>query len=211
MMEATTEGDSENFEAAPGDPEQAVPVPPPGPRDEDGEAQEEMSLSREQRHARWQSRKPGILHLSEGVTVTELDGETTYLPLFDVGSRIVVEIRTSLLKGSPWLETLVGKVRSIDDEAGLVSILDEDTDARLPAVRWVSFKDGLHDFRLAPARGNPFDAAAAKRIERELAKAAAIAAGQVKRGRGRPPGSRNRPKEVIQAEKEARKAEKRGK
>jgi len=111
-------------------------------------------------------------------------------------------VRTDLLNGCPWLYTLVGKVRSIDDDTGLVTLWDEDSDQRNPMCRYVSFKSSLCIFKLAPVRGNPFDAA---KIARVLPPRVP---GEKKRGRGRPKGSKNRPKEVIQAERAARKAEK---
>lgn len=148
------------------------------------------------RLARWQSRRPAIQHLEPGVVFPP--GESTALPLFDVGDRVVVDCRTTLLRGNPWLETIVGRVRSIDDDTAVVSLYDEDTDARNPTVRWVSFRDPMFDLRLAPAKGNPFNA------ERVRAVKPPPAPGEVRRGRGRPKGSKNRPKDVIKAEKEAR-------
>lgn len=150
-------------------------------------------MSREAMRARWQARRPNIDHLKSGIVA---EGDLV-LPVFDVGERIVVDVRTRFLGGDPWLHTLVGKVRSIDDETGLVSLLDEESDPRSPMVRWVSFKDELHDFRLAPLRGDPF-AVSAVRAPKQVA-----APVEGKRGRGRPAGSRNRSKEEIQAEREA--------
>ena len=168
---------------------------------------EAASLAPDVRRARWQSRRPSIEHLEPGIVshpgakdpVTGLLAAIV-LPVFDVGDRIVVDIRTQHLVGTPWLETIVGKVRSIDDDTGLVSLFDEESDPRIPMVRWTSFKDGLHDFRLAPTRGNPFNA------ERVKAAKPPPAPGEVRRGRGRPKGSTNRPKEVVKAEREAYKA-----
>src|SRR5271168_5377984 len=51
------------------------------------------------RHTRWQSKRPRIDHLEDGVVTT--DGMT--LPLFEEGQRIVVDCRTDLLKNTPWL------------------------------------------------------------------------------------------------------------
>lgn len=159
-------------------------------------------LSHEQRFARWQAKRPVIDHLPSGIIVDPSDGSV--LPAFDVGDRIVVDRRTTLLRGTPWLETIVGKVRSIDDESGLVTIWDEDGDARNPPCRYTNFRDALHDFRLAPAKGNPFEPPPPPKKEKPQRQAG-------EKHRGRPKGSKNRPKEVIQAEREARKAAKKGK
>jgi len=171
---------------------------------EQGEDPEEAGLSEDARRARWQARRPRIDHLKPAVISTpgDLDPSTglqanDVLVLFDVGDRIVVDCRTPILTGAPWLQTIVGKVRSIDDDTGLVSIYDEDSDPRNPMVRWVTFKDEYHDFRLAPAKGNPFNAEKIKAVRPPPAP------GEERRGRGRPKGSKNRPKEEINAEREA--------
>lgn len=187
--------------------------PEPDPTADEAAAFEEAVMSDDARRARWQSRRPRILHLPEGVAHVkgERDPNTGLMPvelvpLFDVGTRIVVDCTTKLLRPVgvvggepvwPWLETIVGKVRSIDDETGLVTVYDEESDPRCPKVRYVSFRDGLHDFRLAPERGNPFNAEKVKPVRPPPAP------GEVRRGRGRPKGSKNRPKEEIQAEREA--------
>jgi len=154
-------------------------------------------LSYEVRMARWQAKRPPIDHLKSGIMVDPSSGAT--LPLFDVGDRIVVDCRTGLLKGSPWLETLVGKVRSIDDDSGLVTLFDEDSDPRCPTIRYASFKRPLFTFCLAPDRGDPFEPPPPPKKEKPQR-----LPGQ--KGRGRPKGSKNRPKDVIKAEREARKA-----
>lgn len=164
--------------------------------DTDTTLQGDEHLPDDARLARWQSRRPSIEHLEAGVVFPP--GEGTALPVFDVGDRIVVDCRTTLLRSNPWLETIVGRVRTIDDDTGLVSLFDEESDSRNPTVRWVSFRDPMFDVRLAPAKGNPFNA------ERIKATRPPPAPGEVRRGRGRPKGSKNRPKDVIKAEKEAR-------
>lgn len=161
----------------------------------------EASISDVERKARWLQRRPNIDHLRSGVVTTTIEGVQTVLPLFDVGDRIVVDVSTTFLKGDPWLYTLVGKVRAIDDDSGVVQVWDEDTDGRNPMLRHVNVKDPLMVFKLAPTRGNPFDATYAVRTPKP-----ALKPGEMRRGRGRPKGSHNRPKEVIKAEREALKA-----
>lgn len=169
---------------------------------------DEASLSAEARKQRWLSRRPKVDHLPVGVTVLddpESLGEKLYLPLFDVGQRVVVDCTTSLLKEDMWLMTLVGSIRSIDDDSGLVTLFDEESDMRAPMVRYVSFKDGKHDIRLAPVKGSPFAEGLRARLLKEQKDAernAAILSGE-KRGRGRPKGTKNRPKEEVKAEREA--------
>jgi len=113
----------------------------------------EMLLSIEQRRAKWLSKRPDISHLKNGIVQTP-EGP---LPLFNVNDRIVVDRRTSLLEDKMWLETIVGTVKSIDDDKGIVMMTDEEADQRQRVRRFVSFKDGMHDIRIAPkGRGNPF-------------------------------------------------------
>ena len=162
---------------------------------------EEANVSDDERRQRWLQRRPNIDHLKPGTVTTVLDGVSTTLPLFDVGERIVIDVSTTFLNGNPWLQTIVGKVRSIDDDTGVVTVWDEDTDGRNPMVRYVSMKDQLTIFKLAPQRGNVFDATHVVRVPK-----APLMPGEVKKGRGRPVGSKNRPKEVIKAEREAYKA-----
>jgi hypothetical protein len=154
-------------------------------------------LSDELRFRRWQDKRPPIGHLADAIHVPN-DG-TDAVPLFDMGDRIVVDCCTDLLRGLPWLQTIVGTVRSIDDTSGTVSLYDEDSDARNPMVRFVSFKSNLFTLKLAPAKGDPFEPPSPERQPKPQPMP-----GQ--KGRGRPKGSKNRPKDIIKAEREARKA-----
>lgn len=175
--------------------------------DDEVEAVISASLSHEAMRARWQARRPGIAHLKEGLV--EALGEpdergfrrSEMLPLFDVGTRIVVDCRTPMLNDTPWLRTIVGKVRSIDDDTGIVSIFDEDSDFRNPKISWVGFKAPHaehHIFKLAPEKGDPFAVSAVRAAAKPEPKP-----GEEKRGRGRPKGSLNRSKEEIAAERDA--------
>jgi hypothetical protein len=167
---------------------------------QDSELSVNEILLQEERFAKWQGRRPKIEHLLSGVIVDPEDGSV--VPLFDVGQRIVVDRCTPLLEGSPWLETMVGKVTSIDDETGLVTMLDEDPYNQYN--RYVNYKNPLHTFKLAPPSGDPFDQVAPQpqKPTKDPNK---------KTGRGRPSGSKNRSKDVIKAEKEARRAEREAK
>jgi len=188
------------------DPETVTSEPEEVTTDESEETVDiSANLSHEAMRARWQARRPGIAHLKPAVISQpgELNPDTGLmamltLPLFDVGDRIVVDVRTDLLNGDPWLHTLVGKVRSIDDDTGVVSLYDEESDIRNPMVRWVSYLNPLQDFRLAPPKGDPFAVSAIKAATKPEPKP-----GEVKRGRGRPPGAKNRSKEEIAAERDA--------
>ncbi len=196
-----------------------VDHPPPSVRSEEAQALADGLLSDEARYARWQARRPPTSHLKHGLVWPP--GHSGAVPLFDVGDRIVVEQRASFLDPRPdplcpdrtvrhpWLRTMVGRVTEIDDDTGLVRCIDEASDQRWPREFVASMSSGLCAFFLPPRSGNPFDVSAvinaqraAERAAREAADQAARAAG-TKRGRGRPPGAKNRPKDVIVAERKA--------
>lgn len=113
----------------------------------------------EKRLARWQDRRPDVGHLKDAVSGTGAQA----VPLFKVGDRVVVEKRTGMLKGSPWLETVVGRVKSINMETGAVAIVDEESDPRAPRLKHASFTDGMHVFKFASVKGSAFAASPAPR------------------------------------------------
>lgn len=152
------------------------------------------TLTPEQREQRRLSKKPKIDHLPDGVANLD-DG--TIVPLFDVGDKIIAERHISFLQGHPWLDTRSYTVRSIDDDKGIVHCSDDE----LLHYAAIGFKHPFTRIKLAPKKGNPFKAPKPEKPKQELAP------GQVKR-RGRPKGSKNRPKEIIEAERQARKQEK---
>lgn len=163
---------------------------PEGTDDEDKEAYESGGLTPEQREKRRLQKKPPIDHLKDG-TATLDDG--SILPLFDVGDRIVAERHISFLAGAPWLDTRVYVVREINDETGEVHCTDEE----MRHYACVGFKHPFTRIKLAPKKGNPF---LVPKVKKEQP---VRAPGDKKRGR--PKGSKNRPKEVIEAERRAKK------
>ena len=156
---------------------------------------EEATLAPEVREQRRLARKPIIDHLKSGVLK---DGDSI-IPLFDIGDRVVVERKSSLLAGTPWLDTQIFTIESIDDETGVARGWHEE----LQRSGFFGFRDPNTDVRLAPKRGNPFKAVAVAREEKKAEKKA----NNEPIRRGRPKGSKNRSKDEIKAEKLARKAE----
>lgn len=187
---------------------------------DDDSSMESALLSPEASYARWQARRPPTSHLASGIIFPP--GRSGPVPVFDIGSRLVVEQRSSFLDArpdpldlehgsmrAPWVRTVVGTVTDIDDDACVFYIQDESSDPRWPRVNAFSFdpKRGTDVF-MAPPHGDPFDASAIIAAQRAAQRAAKDAADQAlraagkKRGRGRPPGAKNRPKDVVKAEKE---------
>jgi len=185
----------EATEPEPDDREKPISPEPEPPSDDERAAAEEYAtagLTPEQREARRLSRKPPIDHLPDGTAVYQ--GQV--IPLFDVGDRIVAERHIDFLAGNPWLDTRIYVVRSIDDDTGAVHCTDEE----MQHYACVGFKRPLTRIKLAPKKGNPFNAPKVKREEAKVE----LPPGEKKK-RGRPKGSKNRPKEEIRAEKQARK------
>jgi hypothetical protein len=147
----------------------------------------------------YDSRKPDISHLA-AATVTDESG--LVLPLFDVNDRIVIERHASMLDGRPWLDTQTYVVQSIDDETGDLRLWNPDLS-----------QFALGNFRTGPARGDDYRLAdgsgpvvGKRKRGRPRKRPVHLVAqqGEKKRGRGRPKGSKNRPKDVIKAEKAER-------
>lgn len=69
------------------------------------------------------ARRPDVSHLADAIAITE-GGKR--IPLFNIGERILIERRSSFLKGNPWIDTNVYTVLGIDDDTGVVSLWNEE-------------------------------------------------------------------------------------
>ena len=87
-----------------------------------------------------ESRRPDISVYEPG-TIRGPGGEI--LPLFEVGSSVLIERRSSLLPGHPWVDTAVYRVLGIDDDGGVIRVWNPELgqharfDFRSP---WVSIR-----------------------------------------------------------------------
>jgi hypothetical protein len=125
------------------------------------------------------------------------------VPKFKVGDRIIVEM---VMKNDRWLETRTGSVKAINLETGDVSLHDEDirqgfyTNFKTGVTRGYRFKlvpTGKLNVSLVKRRGRP-----RKGPEKPVKPVELDANGKpIKRKRGRPKGIKNRPKDVVNAEK----------
>ena len=135
------------------------------------------------------------------------------IPMFTVGDKIIIERNIAILKkNGAYLDTKTLKVRSIDMQNGNMFLWDESLS------QWVTdnFIEGPklgHVYKLAHGlmplsskgkRGRPRKAGAAPK----LAPVTDADGNVVKKRRGRPAGTKNRPSDVVKAEKVARKAAK---
>lgn len=128
------------------------------------------------------------------------------LPLFRCGDKIVIERYAGFLPGSPYLDTKTYRVMSIDGVTGRLDLYD-DSFLQFAIDNWKTGMRNGQVYKLAAGntvttkrkrgrpRKNPVEAvAAAPKGEPE------------KKKRGRPKGSKNRPKEEIRAERVAKAA-----
>ena len=183
---------------------EAAEVKPRDPEPDDDFSS--ASLTNEQRKARRLARRPNIDHLEPGVasvpgTKDPVTGllKAEVFPLFNVGDRIIVE-RFVSWQLDEWLDTRVYQVREIDDETGFVKCLD--VEANHHAV--VGFKHPGQTFKLCAQKGDPFQAPKVKNAGAHLPSLTGKPSAPGEKRRGRPPGSKNRPKDVVEAEKAAR-------
>lgn len=151
--------------------------------------------------------KPMIDHLPDAVERDEM-GMLTLLAV--PGEKIVIERIATVLNHKPWLDTKTYTIETIDAATGHITLWDDDlhrsatsnfilgTKAgyrfKLPAGR-----TGIGQRKRGRPKKNPTGVPEApKPVELD-------ANGQpVKKKRGRPPGSKNRDKDTIKAEKKAK-------
>ena len=126
-------------------------------------------------------------------------------PLFTAGDKIVVERYATVLAGAPYLDTKTYKVLGVNEANGAVRLFDEELN-QFASTNYVEGLRSGYVFKFAMGnkvatkkkrgrpRKNPIEAVQPDKPAGE------------KRGRGRPKGSKNRPKEVVAAERAEKKA-----
>lgn len=99
----------------------------------------ELILVNEKKIARRELDKPDIDRLHDAIVYLE-DETPVFVP--DVGERVLIERRATCLPGSPWLDTVVYLVHSVDHESGDVRLWNE------RSKQW-----SITNFVLGPKRG----------------------------------------------------------
>ena len=125
---------------------------------------------------------------------------------FKEGDKLVIERYSSFLAGKPYLDTKTYRVVRHDEFTGRLHLFDEQLDQNA-IMNW---KEGLRHgtvFKLATGKVDISTKRKRGRPKKEVVDAPppSTPTGE-KRKRGRPAGAKNRPKEVIAAEKAAMKA-----
>jgi hypothetical protein len=161
-----------------------------------------------QEQARLASR-PNIDHLPDAVVKDEMG---MWLLLAKPGEKIIIERFSSIFPGRPWMDTKVYTVHSVETVSGNIYLHDDD----LQRITTTNIEQALkygHRFKLPTVKVNLTTKRKRGRPRKNpLAPVPSKAAmaptneAPAKRGRGRPKGSKNRPKDVITAEKAAKKA-----
>lgn len=152
--------------------------------------------------------KPEIGHLPDAI----VDG----YPVFGPGDKIVIERRSVVLSGRPYLDTKTYRVIEVDMAGGTVRMYDDDLN-QFAMTNWRTAMAAGHVFKFTsgravvtkrkrgrPRKEQPTQTALPSTSSEGLNGAPAAE----KKGRGRPKGSKNRPREEIIAAKQ-QKAEER--
>lgn len=133
-------------------------------------------------------------------------------PLFRVGDRIVLERHASIFADKPYLDTRTWYVNDVDLETGQVKLFDEGL-----------MQHGTANWKIGPLNGCVFKLAMGAKVSTkrkrgrprknpiEAVVTTTVTRPGEKKKRGRPKGSKNRPKEVVAAERVAKAAAKRAK
>lgn len=166
----------------------------------DNEAKEKARLAQ----------KPIIDHLEDAIE-TDDDG----VPVFTIppGEKVIIERVRTILPGNAWLDTKMYTVETIDGVTGNLMLWDDDGQCHAMSNYLTAPKRG-YKFKVPPAKGG-LQIQGRKRgrprkvvpigQEKPVEPVQLDENGQpIKKKRGRPAGSKNRPRDVVQAEKRAR-------
>jgi hypothetical protein len=156
------------------------------------------------------AQKPIIDHLEDAIELDE-DG----IPVFTIppGERVIIERFVSVLPTSPWLDTKTYTVETIDGVTGNIVLWDDAGKCYAMSNYLTAPKKGYR-FKVPPAKGG-LTIGGRKRgrprkvvpvgQEKPVVEVVLDENGQpVKKKRGRPAGTKNRPKEVVAAERRAK-------
>lgn len=156
--------------------------------------------------------RPNIDDLVDAVVKDELGRQ---ILLVKPGEKLIVERFATILAGRPWLDTKTYTVQSIDEATGRVRLWDDELQ-RQALTDYISGTKAGYRFKL-PIKGRPMVTNKRKRGRpKKIVVAPAVAPAAtvqqpvgpdgepVKRGRGRPKGTKNRDAATIAAEKKAK-------
>lgn len=160
----------------------------------------DTSLGTPEAWARRLLRKPYIDHLPDAIVTTD-DGTPVLVPL--PGETVVIERMATIISGSPWLDTKLYTVVSVDEDSGLVKLWSQ-SDHAFGFTNYIRAREEKSQrFKLPPEKGS-WEGSHEQHAKAIVAASKPAPPDGKKRGRGRPAGSKNRSKDVIAAEKQAK-------
>jgi hypothetical protein len=138
--------------------------------------------------------KPDISYLEDAVEVND-DGTVKFIPF--VGGKVVIE---RCVEDGQWLDTNLYTVTAIDEETGALRLIRDEFGHNAMS----NYMEGIlrgYVFKLPPKKGPIVKRKV--RVGKKMKPTLTVPSdpNTPKKGRGRPKGSKNRPREVIQAEK----------
>lgn len=166
------------------------------------------AMANEEKERARLANKPIIDHLDDAFEGTGKD-RTFVVPR---GEKVIVERVATVLSGTPWLDTKVYTVISIDGVTGNVTLRDEEAEHNtlvnylVGPERGYKFKipPGRKAISLARKRGRPKKNKVVGAPESSKPIVVGPDGQPIKKRRGRPAGSKNRTRDVIMAEKAAK-------
>lgn len=144
--------------------------------------------------------KPDISHLEDAVVFDE-----SGRPHLDVqvGDRIVIERYSGVLQDRPWLDTKPYYVNGVDQETGVLKLYFEELHQHARDNFIANLEIG-NVYKKMPADGRWDSPPKVRYVPKAPVQVQLTEYGEpIKKGRGRPKGVKNRPKDVIEAEKKA--------
>jgi hypothetical protein len=152
--------------------------------------------------------RPNIDHLPDAIARDEMG---VWQLLARPGEKVIIERFSSILHGAPWMDTKTFVVDSIDGATGNIYLHDIELCRQSMTNIPIALKYG-HRFKL-PTTSTPNLGKRKRGRPKKMVPAAAEVASTsgeapLPKKRGRPKGSKNRPSDVVAAEKAAKKAAK---
>jgi hypothetical protein len=142
--------------------------------------------------------KPDISHLEDAIKLDE--SGRPYLDL-KMGDQIVIERYSGILNDKPWLDTKPYYINDADQVTGKLKLYFEELQQHATDNFLLGMKIGCL-YKKMPANGRWDEPPKVKPVAKVVAPVQFTEHGEpIKKGRGRPKGVKNRPKDVIQAEK----------
>jgi hypothetical protein len=171
---------------------------------DDTESPNEYAVAMSAKEAHRLATRPNIDDMVDAVAKDDLGRP---ILLAKPGEKLIVERFATILRGRPWLDTKTYTIQSIDEATGKVHLWDDELQ-RTALTDYIGGTAAGYRFKL-PIKGRAISSARKRGRPKKVVPVTQQPVvqpqeqGEVKRGRGRPKGVKNRDKETIAAEKKA--------